>query len=245
VDSGRQEIYQKILQHISEGYAVAYVGEGDEAGVIQHFQDMGVPIQEYIDKGLLTIVNRDLFYSPFVPSKVLLEQWNKLFANIERKAGKGCFKGFVAVGMPADSFFISEADNQQLVRYESLAAKNYKGKFEAACFYTTEKIQQMPLRHIISLLNAHQNTGHRNWALKVWNPQRGLAIIKRGLDSALGPNTAELIIPILIRDFDMNLEALILLPDQLERKLEILFGPTALGVVTEHIKSELCKDIAF
>jgi hypothetical protein len=245
LDNSRHEIFRKIIQHISDGYAVAYVGEENENAIIQHFLDRGITIEHYIEKGLLTIINRDVFYSPFVPAKILLEQWNKLFANIEKKAGRGSFKGFVAMGMPADSFFISELDNQQLVRYESLAAKQYNGSLEAMCIYTAEMLQRMPLRHVISLLNAHQNTGHRNGRLREWNIKRGLSIIKRGLDSALGPNVSELVLPTIIRDFEMNEEGMVLHPDQFERKLAILLGTSAADLVIHQINAEITKDIVY
>lgn len=245
LDQWRRRIFDKIIQYVSEGYAVAYVGEENETAAIQQFSRMGMPVEDYVDEGSLTIISRDVFYSPFVPSEILLGQWSKLFANIEKKTGRGTFRGYVAVGMPADSFFISELDNQQLVRYESLAAKKYNGSFEAMCLYTTEMIQTMPLRHVISLLNAHQNTGHKDGALREWNSKRGLAIIKCGLDSALGPNVTEMVLPIIVRDFEMNEEALILHPDQLERKLELLLGTSAASVVISHIKMEISKDVVY
>jgi hypothetical protein len=245
LDDSRCDLFAKIVQYISEGYAVAFVGEESETTIIKHFLDRGIPIEHYIEKGLLTIINRDVFYSPFVPTKILLEQWDKLFAAIKKKAGRASLKGFVAIGMPADSFFISDPDNQQLVRYESLAAKQYDSSLEAMCIYTNEMLQTMPLRHVISLLNAHQNTGHRDGRLREWNTKRGLAILKRGLDFALGPNVTELVMPIIIRDFKMNEEAMVLHPDQFERKLAILLGTSAADVVISQIKAEISKDIVY
>jgi hypothetical protein len=245
MDNSRPGIYGKIMQHLSDGYAVAYVGDEDEATIMQHFLARGTNIENYIRKGFLTIINRDVFYSPFVPTKILLEQWKKLFATIEKKAGKGSFKGFVAIGMPAESFFISELDNQQLVRYESLAAKKYDGRLDAVCIYTTKMLQRLPLRHVISLLNAHQNTGHRDGILREWNIKRGLAILKRGLDAALGSNVTQLVMTTIMRDFDMNDEAMVMNPDQFENKLTILLGTSAADLVIDQIKSEISRDIAY
>ncbi len=148
------------------------------------------------------------------------------------------------MGMPADSFFISELDNQQLVRYESLAAKNYDGRIEAVCIYTVEMLQRLPLRHVVSLLNAHQNTSHRE-GLREWNNKRGLAMLKRGLDSALGPNVTEMVMSTIIRDFEMNEDALILYPDKFERKLAILLGGSATELVINKIKAEISRDIVY
>jgi hypothetical protein len=245
-DDSQRKIFDKILQHLFEGYAVIYVGDEDESKIIQYFQNNGgQQIEDYIKRGLLTIINRDVFYSPFVPTNTLLGQWTKLFTSIEKKAGKENFKGFVAIGMLAESFFISDLDNQQLVRYESLAAKKYDGRSDAICIYTTQMLQKLPLRHVISLLNAHQNTGHRESKLREWNIKRGLSILNLGLDSALGANVAELVLAMLIRDFEMNEDALILHPDKLEKKLEILLGSSAAELVTDQIKLELTKDIVY
>lgn len=245
LDNSRRELFGKMLEYISDGYAVAYVGEENESTIIQYFLDIDISIEDYIMKGLLTIINRDVFYSPFVPTKTLLAQWNKLFATIEKKAGRGSFKGFVAMGMPAESFFISDLDNQQLVRYETLASKQYKGGLEAMCIYTTEMLQRMPLRHVIALLNAHQNTGHRGARLREWNIERGISILKQGLNSALGPNVAELVLTKLIRDFEMKEEAMLLQPDQFERKLAILLGTSAADLVIHQIKIAITKDIVY
>jgi len=245
LDSWRLAIFKKILHHISDGYAVVYVGEENEATALEEFSKIGFTIQNYIQKGLLTIISRDIFYSPFIPSKILLEQWNKIFASIEKKAGRGAFRGFVAIGMPADSFFLSEADNQQLVRYESLAAKKYDGSLEAMCIYTSNMLEKMPLRYVISLLNSHQNTCHKDGKLREWNCARGLSMIKRGLDSALGSNVTELVLPIIMRDFGLVEDAAILHPDQFERKLEILLGVSGANLVIDHIKKEISKDVVF
>lgn len=245
VDNSRRDILDKLMQHLSDGYAVAYVGEENENTVTKHFRDKGISIEEYIKKGFLTIINRDVFYSPFVPAKILLEQWNKLLTTVEKKAGKGSFKGYVAMGMPADSFFISDLDNQQLVRYESLAARQYKGGLDAVCLYTTQMLQRMPLRHLITLLNAHQNTCHRGGQLRDWNAKRALSILKRGLDFSLGPNVTELVHSTLLLDFEMNEEAMILQPNQFERKLTILLGVSAAELVIHQIKAEIIKDIVY
>jgi hypothetical protein len=239
------DIAHKIIKHISEGYAVAYVVSEDETAAIQQFADLKIPVQDYISNGSLTIVGRDTFYSPFVPSNVLLEQWSKLFASIEKRSGNGSFKGFVAAGMPADSFFISEIDNRQLVQYESLAAEKYDGSLEALCIYTTQMVQSMPLRHILSLLNAHQNTGHRRGMLREWNVVRSYSLLKQGLDAALGPHVSEMVRQMLARDIGIEEQALVSHPDELERRLELLLGQSAAMVVTSHVKTRIIDDILY
>jgi hypothetical protein len=241
----RWEIFDKIKHHISNGYAIAYVVDDDTSTVIDQFESMGMPILDFIDKGVFTVVSRDLFYSAFVPSNMLLNQWNKLFANMKKNAGNNVIKGLMAVGMPAESFFLSDVDRQQLVNYESLASKNYGGSMEAMCLYTAKTLDNMKLGHIVSLLNAHQNTGHRNRNLREWNVKRGLELIHRGFVSVLEPRVAEMVRAIIVRDFGDDERQMVMNPDDLERKLVILLGESAAQLVISRIKDEIIKDIIF
>ena len=244
--SMRSEIYERILQYLSEGNAVAYVGDEEEAEVLQQLGKNGTTAaEEYLDRGLLTLVKRDVFYSPFIPSRILLDQWNKLYSNMKKNVGGIALKGFVAIGMPAESFFLSDADRQQLVHYESMAAERYDGTLEAMCLYTTKMIEMMTLKHIISLLNAHQNTGHRGGKQREWNVQRGLEAIKRGLDATLGSNVSEMVIGILVRDFGGIERSLVLCSEEFERKLNILLGDSAAILAMDSIKTEIIKDVVF
>ncbi len=70
-------------------------------------------------------------------------------------------------------------------------------------------------------------------------------MLKRGLDSALGPNVTEMVMSTIIRDFEMNEDALILYPDKFERKLAILLGGSAAELVINKIKAEISRDIVY
>ena len=241
----RAGIYDRIMNYLADGYLVAYIGEEDESVTKEHFSRMGMQVEDSIQSGSLTIVNRDVFYSPFIPPTTLMQQWNKLFDSIKKKTSGQISKGFIAIGMPADSFFISALDRQQLVRYESLVAKKYDGGIEAMCLYDVGMIYQLQLGQIIALLNAHQNTGHKEGKLKQWNNERALALIRQGLDAALGDNVTEMVLSFIIRDFEGDEQAVVMQPDQFEKKLQILLGPRATDVVIDNIKKEISKDIAF
>jgi hypothetical protein len=244
-DYWKPQIYQKISQFISEGFAVAYIIEQNETSTIQNFSKMGFPIEDYIESGALTIINKDLFYSPSITSNILKEQWAKLFSTIEKRRGKGNFRGFVAIGMPTDSFFSSEMFQQRLVEYESVVAHNYDGSFEAMCCYNSQSIDKMPLKFTIMLLNSHQGTAHKNGELKEWNKSRGVDIIKRGLDQALGSYVSDMTFQLLLRDFGMDAGAMILYPDKFENKLKILFGTFTGEMILSRIKDEFKNEIMY
>ncbi|HEX2014681.1 MAG TPA: MEDS domain-containing protein [Nitrososphaera sp.] len=244
-DYWQPKIYKRISHYISEGYGVVYVAEENENSAIQRFSRMDFPVEDYVESGALTIISRDVFYSPTLTSSVLTEQWNKIFSGIRRKNSGKEIKGLVGIGMPADSFFTSEMFQQRLVDYECVVAEGYDGSFEAMCCYTTDLLDKMPLRQIIMLLNAHENTAHKDDTLREWNNERGIDVIRRGLDEALGDYVSELVFKLLLGDFGMDKDAMISHPDRFENKLRILFGPPAAEIVLTKIRAELKREIVF
>lgn len=239
-------IYEKISCRISEKYAVIYITEQNETTTVQRFSKIGLPVEDYIESGALTIIRRDTFYSPSETSNTLTEQWVKLFSTIEKKIGRENFKGFVAIGMPADSFFTSEMFQQRLVEYEFVVADNkFDRRIEAICCYTSKSIDKMPLKYIIMLLNSHQSTAHKDGRLKEWNNTRGVEIIKKALCEALGAQVSDMVFKILLRDFGEDTDAMILQPDKFEKKVRILFGISTGEIILNKIKAEFKKAILY
>jgi hypothetical protein len=104
---------------------------------------------------------------------------------------------------------------------------------------------RMPLRYIIMLLNAHQNTAHSGGQLKQWTSERCIEIIRNGLNSALGPGVADMIFSILLKDFGMDRDAMVMYPDRLEAKLRFLLGSSASDIVVGKVKNEFKKATAY
>ena len=99
-DYWQTQLYNKLSRYIADGYAVIYVAEQNGTATVQRLSKMGFDVEGYVESGALTIINNEVFYSPSVTSSVLTQQWDKVFSDIKRR--KGMFKGFVAIGMPAD-----------------------------------------------------------------------------------------------------------------------------------------------
>jgi hypothetical protein len=239
------QVFQRLVDFMSGGFCVVYVAEKDETATVQHFSRLGFPVEDYIESGALTIINKDLFYSPEIRGHLLTEQWAKVFSAVEKKRGRENIKGFVGIGMPAESFFVSEMYQQRLVDYEGLVAETYNGAVEAMCCYTTEMFDRMSLKFIMMLLNAHQHTAHRNGELKMWTNERCIEIIRNGLNEALGTGVAELIFSILLKDFGMDKNAMVAYPDRLESKLRFLLGASAADIVISKVKKEFKKATAY
>ncbi|HKX81276.1 MAG TPA: MEDS domain-containing protein [Nitrososphaera sp.] len=234
-----------ISEFISQGYAVVYVVGQNENSTIQNFSRHGLPVEDYIQSGSLTIINKDTFYSPKVAGHVLSEQWSKIFSSVEKKRGKENLKGVVGIGMPSESFFTSELHQHRLVDYEMLVSHRYNGEFEARCCYSSEMFDIMPLKHIIMLLNSHQSTAHSDGRLIEWNSERCLEAVRNGLNTALGEGISELIFSVLLKDFGMDKQAMMLAPDKFESKLRFVLGVTAADIVLNKIKDELKRATAF
>lgn len=240
----QSHISRRIVECISNGFAVVYIVEQDLTKTIQRLSSLGLDVEDYMESGALTLVNNEDFYSPSVAGSILIEQWYKLFSSIEKRS-RDKFKGFVAIGMPANSFFHSELHKQRLVDYESTVAQKYDGSIEAICCYAAKSFEKLSLKHTVMLLNAHQNTTHRDGKLRRWDNSRGISSIKMGLNEALGVGMSELVFGMLIRDFGMNAEAMIMYPDEFENKLRILLGTSAADIVLDKIKAEFKKEIMF
>jgi hypothetical protein len=241
-DYWRAPIYEKISHYISKGYAVIYILESDAITTIRRMSKMGIEVEDYVESGALTIISNDVFYSPHVASSILIEQWRKLFSNIEKKNGKP--KGFVAMGMPTSSFFTSLSHQEQLVEYESAVAEKYDGSIEAICCYTTESMDYMPLKHLIGLLNAHQNTTHRDYGLNQWSNSRALSIIKRSLNEALGIHGSGSLLNILSHECGLREDA-VLCPSRFEENLRNVLCSSGAANIIEKVKAEFMKDIVF
>jgi DcmR-like sensory protein len=237
-------IYEKINHYISNGYVVIYVLEANAIATVRRMSRMGIEVEDYVESGALTIISNDVFYSPQVASPILIEQWRKLFSNIEKKNGKS--KGFVVMGMPSSAFFTSLSHQKDLVEYESAVAKWYDGSIEAICCYTTESLNYMPLKYIIALLNSHQNTVHRECPLQQWSNSRALSIIERSLNESLGSHGSGLLLTMLGHNSGLNGEDAGLSPtSQLEDNLRKALCSTTAGIILEKIKAEFMKDIVF
>lgn len=234
-----------ISEFISQGYSVVYVVGQNENSTIQNFSRHGLPVEDHIQSGAFTIINRDTFYSPAIAGHVLSEQWSKIFSSVEKKRGKENLNGLVGIGMPADSFFASEFHQHRLVDYEMLVSHRYKGEFEARCCYSSEMFDIMPLRYIMMLLNSHQNTAHSDGRLREWNVERCLEAVRNGLNAALGSGVSELIFSVLLKDFGMDKQAMMLAPDKFESKLRFVLGVSAADIVLRKIKDELKRATAY
>jgi hypothetical protein len=244
-------LYEKIALYLSQGYAVIYVVESDVTkAVINLSKACAIEIEEYIEKGALTIIDANSFYSPSETRfdwELLVAQWQKVVSYVSKK---GKFKRVMVMGMPHASFFDSTENQKKLIEYEEQVAKHYDGTLQVFCCYKKELIDKLPLGYLLRLLAAHQNTAINNnnnnqgsFGRNNQNVQRTIDLIEKGLTEALGKETCELVLKTLKLIYKIDRDKIMSDPESFEEKIRRILGKEAaesvLRIVAEKIKSEI------
>lgn len=245
--------YEKIAFYLSKGYAVIYVVESDVTkAVINLSKACAIEIEEYIEKGALTIIDANSFYSPSETRfdwEILVAQWQKVISSVSKK---GKFKRVMVMGMPHASFFDSRENQKKLIEYEEQVAKHYDGTLQVFCCYTKELIDKLPLGYLLRLLAAHQDTAISNnnnnnsqgsFGTNNQNVQRTIDLIEEGLTEALGKETCALVLKTLKLIYRIDRDKIVWDPESFEEKMRRMLGKEAaqsvLRIIAERIKAEI------
>jgi hypothetical protein len=239
--------YEKIEIYLSQGYAVIYIVENDiTTAVINLSKACSLEIEEYIEKGALTIVDANSFYSPSETKfdwELLLAQWQKVISSVSKK---GRFKRVMVMGMPPAAVFDSKENQLKLIEYEEQVAKHYDGSLQVFCCYKKEMIDKLSLGYLLRLLAAHQDTaigGNNNQVSFGPDIQRTIDIIEEGLTEALGKETCEIVLRTLKLIYKIDRDKILRNPENFEEKTRRILGKEAadsvLGIIAERIKREI------
>ncbi len=250
--------YEKIALYLSRGYAVIYVVESDiTKAVINLSRACAIEIEEYIEKGALTIIDANSFYSPSETKfdwELLLAQWQKVISFVSKR---GRFKQVMVMGMPHAAFFDSRENQQKLIEYEEQVAKHYDGRLQVFCCYTKELIDKLPLGYLLRLLAAHQDTAISNnrnddsnsnnkgsFGTNNQNIQkRTIDLIEEGLIEAVGKETCALVLRTLKLIYKIDRDNIVSDPESFEEKIRRMLGKEAanpvLRAIAEKIKGEI------
>jgi hypothetical protein len=243
--------YDKIALYLSQGYAVIYVLESDITKVIRNLSKVcAIEIEEYIEKGALTIIDANSFYSPSETRfdyNILLAQWQKIVSSVSKK---GKFRGVMVMGMPHAAFFDSRENQQKLIEYEEQVAKHYDGSLQVFCCYKKELIDKLPLGYLLRLLAAHQDTvisrnsnNQGSFGTNNQNVQRTIDLIEEGLAEAVGKETSTLVLKTLKLIYKIDRDKIVSDPETFEEKIRKMLGKEAadpvLRMIAERIKSEI------
>jgi hypothetical protein len=242
--------YEKIALYLSQGYAVIYVVESDITKVVLNMSKAcSIEIEEYIEKGALTIIDANSFYSPSETRfdwEILVAQWQKVVSSV---AKKGKFKQIMVMGMPHAAFFDSRENQQKLIQYEEQVAKHYDGTLQVLCCYTKELVDKLPLGYLLRLVAAHQDNAIRSsngnnqesFGTNNQNVQKMTELIEEGLTEGLGKETCALVFKTLKLIYKMDRDKIVSDPETFEEKIRRILGKEAadpiLKIIAEKIKA--------
>jgi hypothetical protein len=244
--------YEKIVHYLSQGYAVIYVVESDiTKAVINLSKTRAIEIEEYIEKGALTLIDANSFYSPSETRfdwELLVAQWQKVISSVSKR---GKFKRVMVMGMPHAAFFDSRENQQKLIEYEEQVAKHYDGGVQVFCCYTKELIDKLPLGYLLRLLAAHQNTAissndnnnQGSFGRNNQNIPRTIDLIEEGLTEALGKETCALVMKTLKLIYKIDRNKIVGDPEKFEEKIRRMIGKETadpvMRIIAERIKAEI------
>jgi hypothetical protein len=243
--------YEKVAQYLSEGYAVIYVVESDITKVVLNLSKAcSIEIEEYIEKGALTIIDANSFYSPSETRfdwEILVAQWQKAVSYV---AKKGKFKRIMVMGMPHAAFFDSRENQQKLIEYEEQVARHYDGTLQVFCCYTKELVDKLPLGYLLRLLAAHQDNAirsnsdnQRSFGTNNQNVRNMIELIEKGLTEGVGKETCALVFKTLKLIYKMDRDKIVSDPDAFEEKIRRILGKEAadpiLKMIAEKIKAHV------
>jgi hypothetical protein len=245
------QFYEKIALYLSQGYAVIYVVESDVTKVVRNLtKACTIEIEEYIEKGALTIIDANSFYSPSETRfdwELLVAQWQKVISSVSKKRR---FKRMMVMGMPHAAFFDSRENQQKLIEYEEQVAKHYDGSLQVFCCYTKELVDKLPLGYLIRLLAAHQDTAigsnsnnQGSFGTNNQNVHRMIDLIVGGLTEGVGKETCALVLKTLKLIYKLDRDKIVSDPETFEEKMRKMLGREAadpvLKMIAERIKAEV------
>jgi hypothetical protein len=243
--------YEKVALYLSQGYAVIYVVESDITKVVLNLSKAcSIEIEEYMEKGALTIIDANSFYSPSETRfdwEILVAQWQKVVSSV---AKKGKFKRIMVMGMPHAAFFDSRENQQKLIEYEEQVAKHYDGSIQVFCCYTKELVDKLPLGYLLRLLAAHQDNAIRSnsdnqgsFDTNNQNVQKMIDLIEEGLTEGVGKETCALVFKTLKLIYKIDRDKVVLDPEAFEEKIRRILGKEAadpiLKMIAEKIKADM------
>ena len=248
--------YEKIALYLSKGYAVIYVVESDiTKAVINLSKTCAIEIEEYIEKGALTLIDANSFYSPSETRfdwELLVAQWQKVISSVSKR---GKFKRVMVMGMPHAAFFDSRENQQKLIEYEEQVAKHYDGSVQIFCCYTKELIDKLPLGYLLRLLAAHQDTAissndnnkdnnnQGSFGRNNQNIPRTIDLVEEGLTEAVGKETCALVLKTLELIYKIDRNKIAWDPENFEEKIRRMIGKETadpvLRIIAERIKAEI------
>jgi hypothetical protein len=234
------QVYKKISEYISDGFAVIYIVECEPARAISRMIGGVEKAKEYVESQALTVIDRDSFFlSPEGKrfNDMALEAIAKLHKSLSEK-----FKGVLLVRKPVLPSPCSAQDYQNLVLLEKQASSLIREPDECICCYDSKSLSNMPLIHLVHLIQAHPYVIRANGTDYYSSDGLAFTLIKRALDKFFGEESAYMVIRTLKLIYHMDEEFIVANPDIFEntiRKMFKLSSKEMLDTISEEIRAEI------
>lgn len=243
-NQGHPELYDKITRYTAQNYAVIYAVEKDPTRAVLHMRRHDVEVEDLIESRALTIISRDKMYSierTGLDGHALLNSWHDVMLKVKKASD---FKGILAIGS-AENFFDPAIDPCKLVKYEGMVGKRFHISFEGICCYSENAVDRLSLGHLVSILNSHFSTIHKDQLYKQWQPTRVLELTHEILAKELDTKTSDLILAAIKRHSGVEKSEIIVDPVLLEDAINAILGKPAADIVFEKIKTAIRQSIRF
>jgi hypothetical protein len=242
-DSRSTFVFDAINQGISEGSAIILASESNPGEVIEMLERKGLHARDYIIRGILTILDKDLVYSiaeTELDAGPLLNRWISLISDVGKKSG--CQR-VLAIGTA--KVFFDTHNLEKLMAYERWIGKRFENiMLEAVCCFDANSFSNLSLKNIIYFLNYHEYTIYQNGVYVQWQPNMILTLINKAIDNALGQGASVILLKTLELVYHIESDKIVSQPELFEDKLQKILGKTA-DTVLQRIKKEITAELSY
>jgi hypothetical protein len=241
-DSRSLFLFDAINQGISDDCAIIVASESNPDEIIKELERKGVDAKHYINRGILTILDREFVYSVAqtgLEAEELLKRWFSLISDVKKKSGRD---RVLAIG--TTRVFLDTHNLDKLMVYEHQIGREFNVPLEAVCCFDAKAFSKLGFTNMIHFLDYHEGAIHHGGVYVHWNGHMILTMINRAIDNALGEGTSQLMLKTLELVYHIDKEKIISEPELFEEKIQKLFGKSAEKVFNE-IKKEITKQLLY
>jgi hypothetical protein len=233
-------LYDLVRKYLLENYAVIYGAESNLHSLRYKMKKSGINVQHYLESEGLTIVDRNLIYSPKidVDNWKLVEAWQHLINRLDRRSK---FKGVLAIGMPI-SLYNRSRQIEKLLKYEKMLGKSFDKPLEAICCYTFGFLAKLPLKYLITVFESHRCILHDRLAYHDITQDRIYKLVENAIRKTLGNSVCGLTLKTLKDSYNIDKNTLVSNPYIFEECLGKMLGSSCSAIVVQAVVSEIRRE---
>jgi hypothetical protein len=233
-----------LKQGISEGSAIILAIDSDPNEFTDLLKRNGFDTKQLIDRGILTIFDKEAIYSiaeTRLEAEPLKNKWFSLISDIKKKSG--C-QSVMAIGTA--KVFFDTNNIEKLVDYEQKIGRSFGNiAIDAICYFDANTFSKLGLARIIHFLDYHEHVIYHGGIYLQWQPQMILEVINRSIDAVLGRGTSVLLEKMLKLVYHLDYDSVLLSkPELFEEHLRKMFGKSA-DMILARIQKEIVAHLSY